>query len=595
MVGWALVVNHSKTEGLIGRSIWVQISVFTRAMVSHSSASVVGRYGSLSVRPSNIFLEEVIVNIENLKVGTKLWGGFGILLLIMLGIVGYSQHKMIIIDKSAIMTRDESVPFSLLAAHMANNVTETQQWLTDVSATHNRDGYRDADEARKHFKAGVAKFRAMFEEEGATHELQELRNLDHDYDKLYEIGKRMAEAYIENGTDVGNVIMEEFDVASSKLIGEMKVLSQTQETEAAEMTQQIVESVEALEHIQITLAAIALIFGGWLAFWLTRHITDPLTNCTRNFKSLGEGDLTIQCAVTRKDELGQLISGVDDLAEKLRDVMIRVQESSDNVTNGSEELSSASAALAQGSTEQAASIEETSSVMEEMSSNIQNNTSNAQQTEQISSKAAQDATEGGEAVEQAVTAMKEIASKISIVEEIARQTNLLALNAAIEAARAGEHGKGFAVVAAEVRKLAERSQSAAGEISQLSASSVKVAEHAGTIITKLVPDIQKTAELIQEITAGSNEQNQGANQINAAIQQLDQVIQQNAGASEEMSATATELKNQASNLQDAIGFFNIGYQAGEQRPPVRRVTRLSQRVVSDMRITKSGDDQFENF
>ncbi|MDD5642464.1 MAG: methyl-accepting chemotaxis protein, partial [Syntrophales bacterium] len=194
--------------------------------------------------------------------------------------------------------------------------------------------------------------------------------------------------------------------------------------------------------------------------------------------------------------------------------------------------------------------------------NIKQNSDNAQQTEKIALKAAEDTKEGGNAVTETVTAMKEIASKISIIEEIARQTNLLALNAAIEAARAGEHGKGFAVVASEVRKLAERSQTAAGEINKLSASSVEVAERAGEMLERIVPDIQKTADLVQEINAASNEQRSGANQINMAIQQLDQVIQQNAAASEEMASTSEELLSQAEQLQTTIGFFRIADNGG---------------------------------
>jgi methyl-accepting chemotaxis protein len=195
--------------------------------------------------------------------------------------------------------------------------------------------------------------------------------------------------------------------------------------------------------------------------------------------------------------------------------------------------------------------------MEQMSSNIKQNAENAAQTEKIAVKAASNAKEGGEAVRRTVDAMKQIASKIGIIEEISRQTNLLALNAAIEAARAGEHGKGFAVVASEVRKLAERSQKAAGEITELSASSVEVAERAGDLLAKILPDVQKTAELVQEITAASREQDSGGAQINKAIQQLDTVIQQNASASEETSSTTEELSTQAQRMQEMIAFFKL--------------------------------------
>ena len=236
----------------------------------------------------------------------------------------------------------------------------------------------------------------------------------------------------------------------------------------------------------------------------------------------------------------------------INSALAEVNESVENVASASNQLASTSEELSQGASEQAAAVEEATASVEQMASNIRSNADNARQTEKISRKASQDAEESGKAVRGTVGAMKTIAQKISIIEEIARQTNLLALNAAIEAARAGEHGKGFAVVAAEVRKLAERSQSAAAEISQLSTNSTAVAEQAGEMLANLVPDIQKTAQLVEEISASCNEQDSGAEQINRAIQQLDQVIQQNASASEEMASTAEELSTQSDNLQQVL-------------------------------------------
>jgi methyl-accepting chemotaxis protein len=286
------------------------------------------------------------------------------------------------------------------------------------------------------------------------------------------------------------------------------------------------------------------------------EMIDSQRNVSALAREVAEGNLTVQIAErSEKDELMQALAA---MTRKLLEVVGGVKNAGDNVSSGSLAMSSGSQEMSQGASEQAAAAEEAASSIEEMVANIRQNTDNALQTEKIAVKAAEDAREGGRAVAETVAAMKQIAGKILIIEEIARQTNLLALNAAIEAARAGEHGKGFAVVAAEVRKLAERSQVAAGEIGALSGSSVKVAEDAGQMLSVLVPNIQKTAELVQEISAASKEQDAGAEQISKAIQQLDQVIQQNASSAEEMASTAEELSSQAEQLQDMIAFFEVG-------------------------------------
>jgi PAS domain S-box-containing protein len=292
---------------------------------------------------------------------------------------------------------------------------------------------------------------------------------------------------------------------------------------------------------------------------------------------LSNGDLTFELQAERNDDIGKLIEAFNKTTTVLKSVVSDVKTAADNVSSGSQQLSAGSEQMSQGTTEQAASAEEASSSVEEMNATIRQNADNAAQTEKIALKSAADAMESGKSVSQTVAAMKDIASKISIIEEIARQTNLLALNAAIEAARAGEHGKGFAVVASEVRKLAERSQAAAGEIGKLSTTSVETAEQAGAMLAKLVPDIQKTAELVQEISAASKEQTSGADQINTAIQQLNQVIQQNAGATEELASTAEELSAQAEQLRETTSFFivdeisGLSSRAGTKKSSMRRL------------------------
>jgi methyl-accepting chemotaxis protein len=312
-----------------------------------------------------------------------------------------------------------------------------------------------------------------------------------------------------------------------------------------------------------------------------KDLVDSLNDMTANLRvtagvadTIANGDLTVQVQrFSDKDVLG---ISLERMVEKLRQVVSEALSAADNVSAGSQELSSSSEELSQGATEQASSAEEASSSMEEMASNIKQNADNAAQTEKIARQSAADAQASGEAVGRAVEAMRTIAEKITIVQEIARQTDLLALNAAVEAARAGEHGKGFAVVASEVRKLAERSQTAAAEIATVSSQTVKAAAEAGEMLTRLVPDIQKTAGLVSEISAACREQDIGAEQINQAIQQLDKVTQQNAGASEEMSATSEELAAQAETLQSSIAYFRTeenGSAAPRRQAPAAKAAR----------------------
>jgi methyl-accepting chemotaxis protein len=329
-------------------------------------------------------------------------------------------------------------------------------------------------------------------------------------------------------------------------------------------------TADSIRNLIIVIALVAAICAFGAFYLLARTIYVPLNVAVAFLGVVAGGDISQdvpQKYMVMKDEIGDLARVVDRLEDSLRKIVGSVQSAAAQVASGSEQVSTTAQAMSQGATEQASSAEEVSSSVEELAATIKQNTDNSHATVQISQKAAADAAEGGEAVDEAVAAMRVIAGKIDIINEIARQTNLLALNAAIEAARAGEVGKGFAVVASEVRKLAERSQTAAGEITTLSASTVASAAKAGEIIGRTVPDIRKTADLVQEISSASQEQSVGSDQIGKAMVQLDTVIQQNASVSEEMASLAEELSGQAVQLSETMSFFKLSAQASVNAEP----------------------------
>ena len=314
------------------------------------------------------------------------------------------------------------------------------------------------------------------------------------------------------------------------------------------------------------------LMGLLISILVARVISRPLNNAVQVADRIAEGDLTVRITTEAQDETGRLLTAMQRMVRKLAQVIGEVREGSSALASASAQVSASSQSLSQGTSEQASSVEETTASLEQMTTTILQNRDHGRQMERMAVQGAKDAEESGRVVKETVEAMGSIAEKISIIEEIAYQTNLLALNAAIEAARAGEHGKGFAVVATEVRKLAERSRTAAKEISGLASSSVKVATRSGQLLEELVPSIRKTTDLVQEVVSASTEQASGVTQMNKAMQHVDQVTQRNASASEELASTAEELSAQAEALTQLVSFFRVGEGTGHGPRPLVRPT-----------------------
>ena len=528
----------------------------------------------------------------NMKIGKRMTIGFGALLVIMVALIWLGVSGMNAIQKNL----DRIVKVNNVRIDMLNDSNNDMNQIfiniRNIIINNNPEKQREYQQrivkAREDYSVKFKKMEEMTsKDDKKAHE--NITRIKDAISAASPLNNRVIElAMAGKDADAATLLSKEAAPAGRKISEEIDKLIEHNTERSKIRFEEAEKEYATARNTMLGLGAAAIIIALFTAVYLTRGIVRPLNEAVEIANALAQGDLTVTVESKTKDETGVMMNAIATMVEKLKQVIGDVMSAANNVSSGSQELSATAQQMSQGATEQAASAEEISSSMEEMAASIRQNTDNATQTEKISIKSSVDAKDGGKAVTQTVAAMKEIAAKISIIEEIARQTNLLALNAAIEAARAGEHGKGFAVVASEVRKLAERSQAAAGEISGLSTRSVAIAEQAGEMLDRMVPDIQRTSELVQEITASSKEQDTGAEQINKAIQQLDQVIQQNASASEEMASTSEELSSQAEQLSDAVSFFKIDN--SYTRTPQRHAAKQSKRVLISNSGVKSRAD-----
>jgi methyl-accepting chemotaxis protein len=519
---------------------------------------------------------------SNMKLATKLFGSFAIVLALMGGLGAYALSELSNINDQAASLANVSMASMrdiLLTKSDVNRMRVLQYRRLETTDAAEIAGFE------KEIASRIARIEKAQDAYGklvaSAEEKQAYDNLKTEIDAFFTSQSTFSSLIAAGKTNdaaslVGGEMQKHYDAI--RVLTDKLTDTALQDADAAAAHANVVYGTARVWTIGALAGCVVLALA--LAFAVTRALTRQLGGepayVAKIANSVSSGDLTVAVHV-RANDTTSVLYAMKQMVQKLLQVVTEVNGSAEALAGASEEVSATAQSLSQASSEQAANVEETSASMEQMTSSIAQNTENARVTDGMAAKSSTEATEGGDAVKATVTAMKQIAEKIGIIDDIAYQTNLLALNAAIEAARAGEHGKGFAVVAAEVRKLAERSQIAAQEIGTVASSSVGLAERAGTLLDAMVPNIKRTSDLVQEITAASEEQSSGVAQINAAVTQLSQTTQLNASSSEELAATAEEMSAQAEQLQQAMSFFTVSktssamsHGAGASRKPVAK-------------------------
>ena len=513
----------------------------------------------------------------NLKLSTKLFGSFLIVLALMAGLGAYAIAELATVNRSTVDLATNWMPSVRNILYVKSNLNRLRALGYKIIIDEDPASIADDEKEMAEKTSGMLKYEEEYAKLIASPQEKQL------YDDfkaqrevfLNEQQKLIALARVNKNAEAHAVAVGD----SAKAYDAMrKVADKLSDMNVDGGNKSAADAAETYATARLWMigmlagcSALALAMAWIITRSLTRQLGGEPAFVAEIASRVADGDLTMAIQV-RQNDTSSVLFAMHKMVDKLSLVVTEVNSGAEALAGASEEVSATAQSLSQAASEQAAGVEETSASMEQMTASISQNTENAKVTDGMATKASSEASEGGEAVKATVVAMKQIAQKIGIIDDIAYQTNLLALNAAIEAARAGEHGKGFAVVAAEVRKLAERSQVAAEEIANVASSSVELAEKAGRLLDTIVPNIRKTSDLVQEITAASEEQSAGVNQINAAVTQLSQTTQQNASSSEELAATAEEMSSQAESLQQSMSFFKLAGVGGAAHVRVANAT-----------------------